>query len=546
MSKLRQCLTCAVDRHRFVLISALFAAALMLRALSAGEYLPILDDSIQYISFPRSLDYMLLIKNGGLFASRPLAILIDLFFVGQFCDCLIIPVLVFSVLHGASGVLFWRLFERRFDTGIAFAVIFSLLPLGVEGTYWLSAASRIVPGLFFCALAAVLLDEFIEKGGIWRAVLFALFSLISYGFYEQILVLSFTLSVLQFLFAVRFSRRAWAAALTLPMLGGYFTFTGLNSTDGAFAERMQFVFPVSPWYFDTFLPSLIRQIGAVFVKGGTLTLFRGFTRGFTLCTQSISGVVYILAAIIFGIAIYALLEHFTKASLSIPSFGVFGFGLLLFLAPLAPYFVIANPWFSLRAAVPSFVGAGLMFDALLRLILRRKRVYSVFCAAFAVVCLIAGASEVHDYHAVGEYDEALAEAILDVSAEMSGRVGILCLESYPIKEQNYTYHEHVGSVGGADWSLYGKLTATFGAELDFTPVPLGIEDFTFYRLWNRDLKRISGFDELWLWDDETFTLMPLEAVQSGGEHDFTLFHSDGKILGRVWEEGEWGYIEIVQ
>lgn len=205
---------------------AVIAAALILRAVSSGfEYLPILDDSIQYINYPKAPDYGELIEVEGLFASRPLAAIMDLFVVGQLDFALILPVLILSLLYAASGVLFWRLFNRIFGTGMAFAVFYALLPLGCEGVYWLSAASRIVPGLFFTSIAALLLEDYFDDGKTWRLIAFPIAALLSYGFYEQILVLSFALSGLQFLRRVRNTRRAWAVALVFPMLGIYFLLT---------------------------------------------------------------------------------------------------------------------------------------------------------------------------------------------------------------------------------------------------------------------------------------------------------------------------------
>ncbi|MBQ8509100.1 MAG: hypothetical protein IJ493_04250 [Clostridia bacterium] len=126
-------------------------------------------------------------------------------------------------------------------------------------------------------------------------------------------------------------------------------------------------------------------------------------------------------------------------------------------------------------------------------------------------------------------------------------MGILCLEEFPIADQNYSYHEHISSAASSDWALYGKLVAVGGEELDFTPVPLASEGFSFYRLWNKEIKRISGFDQLWLWDDETMTLIPMQAHRlESGEQDYEITFEDGTPWGKVWEEGDWGYIEIYE
>lgn len=527
-------------RRKYTVTALILAAALVIRAVSAGEYLPILDDSIQYINFPRSVDYLELIRSNGLFATRPLAILTDLFFVGRFGECLIVPVTVFSVMHGITAVLFWRVFRRRFGTGMMFPVIFALLPLTVEGTYWLSAASRIVPGLFFCAVAANLLDGYTEAGGKWRCVLFPVAALMSYGFYEQILVLSFILSLLQFATSAKNNRRAFAAVLALPMLSAYFIFTGLNSADGVFSGRMELVFPIGRWYFDSFLPNVLRQMGAVFIKGSMLTTFRGTLRGLMLCARMSYGNLLMLFSLLLAASVTSLAFYSRSAK---PPRVLWLWGSVLMTVPLLPFFAIANPWFSIRGSVPCLVGAALMLDGGFRMILRRELVYAWFCAFFAAAFMIAGVSEVHDFKNIAQYDDVLAEAILEVSDEMEGRVGILCVEAYPIAEANYIYHEHIGSVGGAEWSLYGKLAAKTGGDLSFSPVPLGTMEFTFYNPTNRDIKRISGFDELWLLDDASGRLLPLEAVCREGE-EYAIFFADGTPFGRIYEEDGWGYIEI--
>lgn len=303
-----------------------------------------------------------------------------------------------------------------------------------------------------------------------------------------------------------------------------------------------------------------------------MTLFYGFIRGLAVCFESIEGIVCLILSLGIGAAVFFVLLNSVKLNstklnntildsislndtpmdsthqkLNSQTVGVYVWGLLLMCAPLAPYFIVANPWFSLRATVASFAGAGLIFDALLRLILRRCRIYSIVCALLALVCVIAGISEVHDYHEMGEYDNRIAAAIIESKDKLSGRVGILGLEEFPIDEQNYSYHEHIQSAASSDWSLYGKLVAVYGSELDFTPVPLATRGFSFYREWNRDMKRISGFDQLWLWDDETMSLIPLEKIpQESGEHDFEITYSDGTPWGYVFEEGEYGYIEIYE
>lgn len=535
-------------RVRFAWTALIFMAAMLLRALAAGvEYLPILDDSIQYINYPSSNDYGALIMQEGLFASRPLAAIMDLYVVGQMNRALIVPVLLLSAMHGLSGVLFSRLFERRFGTGAAFTVVYALLPLGVEGTYWLSASSRIVPGLLFTALAATVLDAYMETGRKRYALSYAPLVLLSYGFYEQILVLSLTLAGLAFLTRVRKTKRAYLAFAAITMVGVYAAFTGyFSSTEGAMSARMELAYPTTAWYYKVFLPDIVRQIGAAFVKGGVRTLALGFVRGLA-GSLSVGGIVYLLLAVGASVGLYVLMRPTgTRRVTQLEGWGgALIWGILLAFAPITPYFFIANPYFSLRATTASFVGIALIVDLLFRVLFRRKRAYAVATAAMMCVFLIAGASEVRDYHEAGEADNELVETILATGDEMHGRVGILGIEEFATDAQNYTYHEHIASAGSSEWSLYGKLVAVSGAELDFSPVPLATKGFSFYHGWNTATKRLSGFDEIWFYDASTHTLTPLTTVPlDTGEHDFNLYTPSGSLFATVWEEEDYGYIRF--
>lgn len=525
---------------RVLFCALIFAAALALRALAAGfVYEPILDDSIQYINYPTAQDYGALIRQEGLFASRPLAALMDLYVVGQMRSCLIVPVLLLSVMYGVAAALWTHLFRRYFRTGGAFTLVYALLPLGTEGTYWLSASSRIVPGLFFAALSAVLLDAFIERGGVWRVLLFALCELLSYGFYEQILVLSFAVTGLIFL-RFRKRKRALVGFLAFPLLAAYFLFTSAHA-GGSLSGRMELALPVTPWYFREFLPPLVRQIGAAFLHGGVRTMFYGIWRGFLYVTAGAGGLVYLALSIGLCAALYRLLRPRGNRTV-VPLGGWRGalvWGVLLALAPLTPYFFVANPYFSLRATVPSFIGAGLLIDLAFRALIRPGRVYAAVMSVLMLCCLMAGASEISDYQASAAADTQLAEVILAREDDMHGRVGILGLEEYSLPAQNYAYHEHIASAASSDWALYGKLVAVAGRELSVQPVPLATEGFCFYHGWNTEIKRLTGFDELWAWEDGA--LVPLNAEQSGA-FDFTLRRADGSVYAFVWEEDGYGYI----
>ena len=523
---------------RTLACAVLFILALLLRASFGGiGYEPILDDTVQYILYPTSVDYGALIAREGMFSSRPLAALMDLLVVGQMGN-LFFAVILMAVMHGISCVLFQRILSRFFSVGPVFAVIYTLLPLGCEGTYWLSAATRVVSGLFFTACAAVVLCRFIEAGKWWRVPLYFLLELLSFGFYEQILVLSFALSGLIFLHHFR-EKRAALAWMAFLCAGIYFGFTAYFRADSPLADRMELLYPNTPYYFNVFLPDLARQIGMSFLSAGVRTTFVGFWRGLVSCFTG-SWLYGIAAA---GLAVWYGILHWPRkrdAVVSVEGWArALWWGVLLFIAPITPFFVIARPYFSLRSTVPSFVGAAILIDLLFRALIRRRRAMAAVSGAMVFVCLLGCASEIGDYKATAKADRVLAEAVMERESELYGRVGILNVKEFPVTGQNYPYHEHVASVAAADWTLSAKLAAMKGTPLSFEAVPLVVED-PFYRLWNRDVKRIGGFDQLWLWEDGE--LIPLTAERIG-EQDYRLNYPDGTLWAEIREEGEFGYLE---
>lgn len=147
-------------------------------------------------------------------------------------------------------MLWQSVFRRRFGTGCIFVVLYTLLPLGFEGTYWMSAGTRLICGLFFSALALWLLMRFVEEDKQFCGCLYLPVLLLSYGYYEQTLVLSIAASLLLMLSYLGERRpRGLLALLTFVAAGGYFAFTAAFSGEGVLAGRMELALPNSLYYF---------------------------------------------------------------------------------------------------------------------------------------------------------------------------------------------------------------------------------------------------------------------------------------------------------
>ena len=483
---------------------------LLLRSLAAGpEYWPQLDDYIQLWNYPTAESFGALCQSVGLLSSRPLAFLADYYVWGPMFDVLILGVALICLMYAACAVLLRSQLGRYFPVGPVFLAVFTLLPLGVEGTYWMSASTRVVCGLFFAVLAAQTFLRWMDTGRWYWAVLYLILQLLPMGFYEQAGIFSVTLTVGLAILEVIRSRgrlpRALVSLWGLPALKIYFMVTGLFSDGSMFSSRSELIFPNEPYWRNVFLPQVLEQFREVFVEGNFYTLAKGFVRGVrsVLAGPLLPG---LLAAAVLCVLLWLALsrpeprkaEGEKPLSLWLEAVA----GILLTVGPLTVFLVVGNPWFSFRGAVSAFGGLALLADLLVTAVWRRlpgfQRGPAALCALCALVFWVAGASEVGDYKATYENDQQVAAQVLDVlESEISDpeglRVGVLNVEPSYLPNQNYYYHEHIHGCTESAWAFQGLLTCLGdGVAWDVTPLPAA----PVYYLWNQATSRPETFDDL--------------------------------------------------
>lgn len=514
-----------------------------LRYLYYGfQYFYQLDDYIQYHNYAFfNQDLWGYIRDMGMLQSRPAAGAADVFVWSNFFPFMMVAVAILAALYTMAGLLLRSVFERHFKMSWLFAVIFALLPLGFEGTYWVSASSRVVCGLFFGAWGAWSFQRYLDHGR-WYALLTALvLQFVGSCFYEQALVFSVALFALLGLLNLRQHRWKclWAG---FPVLntGLYFLLTALAPAGKLYAGRMQWMLPNSAYYFKTFLPDLLGQIKSVFWDGNWQTVGKGFLRGAEIIIQD--GAVWFALLLVglclaFGRSITVSQKSETaKGSLPL----ALAVGSLLAIAPLAPFFILGNPWFSFRGAVFSFPGLALVADVLFTALWCRWKkgwiLSSAVTASIALVFCVAGISELHDYKQTTENDHRVADAIISQTdlSDSAQKIGLLGVEQSFLEDQNYFWHEHIHGVTESNWALSGLLQYKLKRKDLPTIVPLQAEEI--YRAWNYEANRIDGFDLLYYYDYENNTFLLLQARQTG-ERSFDLYTEEGVLLGRVAEEG---------
>ena len=526
-----------LQKERPWLVFALIFALVLLRFCYYGfTYYPQLDDYIQLHNQSAYYSAKAVILDMGLLSSRPLASVMDYFFWSNFWPFLMAAVALISAMYAASACLFRRVWGEYFGTGYLFLVVYALLPLGMEGTYWISASNRVVPSLFFVALAMYLFQKWCRTGKVLWLPLYFVTQLISFCFYEQGLVLSVTgvllVGIIEFFRGNR--SRSLFSLLTFVNAGVYFAFTGYFSTStGQLGSRLRLTLPWQEGWDKVFL-SAAGQTGESFLIGGYKTLVDGFRRGLACIAEDFSLLwVLVLAALCAALFLFA--RRFTAerpaGEAALPGRWALLVGFLMALAPVTLFFVLSSPSVALRNTVFSFCGIALFLDAAWSMLLTRcparGLITGAVCAVCAAVFSVAAVSELHDYRATTQADQRAARAITAAVEGDEGAIAVLNLEPNYLSEQNFLYHEHIHGATESAWALAGLLswaadTPAFPAA---TPVPMG----------GRYTGSLTEFGALLWYDHKTGTVQSVMAVPAG-EGVYEIQTAGGDTLAAAQEE----------
>lgn len=431
-----------------------FFAALIVKMFSLGvTYYPVLDDYIQYGGYPLydSLSHVYL--NIGTVATRPVASLLDPALWGQMYPNLWIALFIISVTAFAGVKLISSTLERTgiFITPFLYAVVL-LIPLGFEGTYWISASSRICVGILFTGMAVFLLTKMITENKKILFLPYVLTTLLSFGFYESVMVLS---ALLQFIVIVGFikdtKKRIWylitPAVLGILMLVYY----KLAQNIGAMGSRAS---GFEPSMLIPNIKELFRQFFEIVVYGGIKTTFYGAIEGFTICPSLTLCAILIISALcaFFG----AKSPVVAKAKYCIP------IGLALTFLPLVPNLLTDTVWLTYRSIVPCLFGMTIISASVLAFFLKNKVVRAVVIFLMVFIFMLGNVSELDTYRRVNETDTALVTEVcqqLDEDVLSGNKNTIVVLAEEVILPQVSYYKDHVKSVFDSDWALTGAVRA---------------------------------------------------------------------------------------
>lgn len=431
-----------------------FLAALLAKVFATGvTYYPVLDDYIQYGGYPLydSLSHVYL--NIGTIATRPAASLLDPAWWGQMYPHLWVTLLCISALFFMGTKLLCTSLERIdiHVTPFLYAILL-LCPLGFEGTYWISASSRICVGIFFAALSLWLLIKFIDTKVRTYFPFYALCTLLSYGFYESVMVLS---ALLQLIFILRLVRENKKRALYLitPVVLGVLmlVYYKLAQNIGAMGSR------ASGFDFANLFSNaaeLISQFFEIMVAGGGLTVVMGTAWGIKLLISSVWGIGIFALIILIAIAcgyFGAKQSFFADWRICLPA------GLALTILPLIPNALSSPVWLTYRSVVVCFIGLAIISACIIKKLLNKSVVRGIAIFLMVLVFSFANVNELDTYRRVWETDDALVTEIcqqIDTDKE-----AIVVLTEEVIVPQVSYYKDHVKSVFDSDWALTGAVRA---------------------------------------------------------------------------------------
>lgn len=470
-----------------------FMIALVFKVASLGFcYYPILDDYIQYGGYPLYEDVSYVFLKIGTIVTRPFASFLDPTLWGAFYPHLFFVLIIISVLFFFGTKLIANALERIniFVTPFLYAILL-LCPLGFEGTYWISASSRICVGLFFLGLSSHFLIKIIDTKKKVLFIPYAIFTLLSFGFYETVMIAS---AILQFFIVITLAKNNKKRALYLitPVVLGilmllYYKLFGSIGALGSRANAMTFEnLPHKIYEF-------FCQFFEIMVKGGILTVFVGVKEGFLLMIDSIVGIIRLVLAVLISLAC----AHFgAKKEFHVPALLTLILGFALTFLPLAPNVLAETVWLTYRSVVVSFIGLVLISASILSRLLKNKTIkfVSLFMIVFIFSC--ANVNELDTYRRVNETDNLLVAEIcerLEPEVLTGEKEAVVVLENEIIAPQVSYYKDHVQSVFGSDWALTGAVRAKCkNIKIKMITPVLSLDDVD---ITDKQIIYLGGYDE---------------------------------------------------
>jgi len=506
---------------------------MLLRVFYFGfTYFNYLDDNNTYgIFFRRNADiWNEIILWYRLYTFRPIAFFADAYITQWFWPRMEFVLLFYTLMNFITLLLFKDVLKKSgISFGVTGLIICALVPLNIEAVYWIGASTRFVPGMFFSVLSCYMLVNFLEKehrGRNSALFLYFLFNLISTGFYEQIIVFNFAFTLI--IVALNFRRLGYDKALITAVpfissfiIGGYYLF--FMSTSERLAGRATLVSEGFVTHFTATTGSIVRLL----TTHNFNMLQTGFL-GFWAAPLNIARVVILLLVLLFALTCgFALLSEEAEADEPLIKIII---GLILALAPFAPFFILENNFMAFRNVYPSIFGIAIVVDAVAELVLKFRFMRPVSGLLISAVCLIfflSSVSEINNYRLIEIDDHIIANNFLEefrhTGFDESGPI-IVFNTRHRFSE---TSREGFENISSSDWAFLGKLNANTDEFYFLNILPVVAEFTSFPQDRLNDEPLLMGMS-----DDMSFVRLNL------GVRGNRLYCERGLPFGRLISDGD--------
>ena len=391
------------------------SAILFIVRFSVGlVYKPVIDDWFLYGDLYKDVINEYALPNAK-FTIRPLAGIIDIFFVGKLFNHLWIVEIIMTLLVTVGTALFYDLLtDNGFTPSGLFVISLCLVPMNMEATYWLSASVRISCALFFAALTLWFLNNYLNKSNKKRyMVLYAIFGFFAVSFYEPIIV------VYIMLFAYLLYRKhdkkylylIFIIAAHLIYIAVYYM---LNSGSGELTVRGQLF---SSNFFSQ-ARAVTDMVGRVFI----LYDWRAFVRGLKCGAELIlSHGLYIQTAVLLVLSVFLGVlvrnegkdRRFSAKRLFV--------SLALIVGGVAVFYVIGFLYTAIRFVYFSFIGIGLLLCEFALLTPQKIQpvLRTAVTAVLTFVFAVSGMGITSQYVKTSEEDVRMVNEILALDTDNS-------------------------------------------------------------------------------------------------------------------------------
>lgn len=448
--------------NKKILFWVIISAAFIFKYLIYGfNYFPILDDYIQYGGYPLYNDIGYVLLDIGTISARPLAAFLDVAFWGKLWNMPHLMLIFSCLFHLLSCFIFYKTAEEnRFELSPIFAIFYLFFPLGSEGSLWLSAASRIVVGLFFSSVAAYALTKYAQQGSIKYYIFFILNALFAFCLYEPCAVFCCLISI-AVLIANRKEKRFLLPSVSLVLLFVMLlVYLKLGQNIGRMGSRAA---ESSIFLIFTQAGDFLSQLFEILTKGVYKLTVNGFSEGLlVLISKGIIGIIYIFAIFLLCILLGKTFSSCNSKKINRNSF-IFRItlGVVLFLAPFIPNLMSSPVWITYRTMFIPLVGLYIIFDTLFYAI-SQKSVQTILLMVFMFMFTVSSVNEYDTFRRTHELDQKLLSAIsekLPESVLKGEREAAVLLDEMPSSKQVSLYKDHVKCTFHEDWALTGALRA---------------------------------------------------------------------------------------